>query len=309
MSFSSDIKSELCKCRNADCCAMAQGYGMLLFSRSFDEDDVSVTTENPDVARVFASLMNRLFGCRVVVAEQGAQRKRYKSYLSGKTERRKVMITYFNGMGCDRDTINVDKFNKSCCMSAFLRGVFLSCGTISDPEKQYRLEFVVKSNSLAVDLYGILYRKGMTPYMSTRENSVIVYIKRSEDIEDFLTTIDAPHYSLELMGVKVVKEIRNTENRRTNYEAANIAKTASASLMQCRAIEKLRNAGVLSGLPAQLRDAARLRSENPDSSLSELVTMYESEGESITRSGLNHRLSKLVQLAEELNTERSETNK
>lgn len=303
MSFSSDIKAELCKCSNRDCCARAECYGMIFFSRSFARDDISVLTESHDVAKAFSSLIKRLYGCRVAISEHGSTRKRYKAYLPAEAERRKVLLSLFGGDGAGRDRINSDFINKSCCMSAFLRGAFLSCGTVSDPEKQYRLEFVMKSNAPAVELYGLLYRRGVNPYMSARDRSVIVYIKKSEDIEDLLTAMDAPRYSLELMSVKVVKEIRNTENRKNNFETANIAKTASASVLQCRAVEKLKRSGRLAELSDELADTARLRIENPDASLSQLLELYNAEGGELTRSGLNHRLAKLIKLSEELTDE------
>lgn len=299
MSFSSDIKTELTKIRMADCCSLAECYGMLLFSRSFTENEVSLSVSNLDTAKHFASLMHRCFDCRVVIAEKGKKRKIYKAYIKGEADKIRMLNTYKNGMNCGFDSINHDKLAKECCMSAFLRGAFLAAGSVSNPEKQYRLEFVVKDNNLAVDLYGLLYRKHLNPYMSTRGKSIIVYIKKSEDIEDFLTVIDAPHYSLEMMSAKVVKEIRNTENRRTNYETANIAKAAGAAVTQNEAIKKLKKSGKLVSLSDELKLAAKLRSENPDASLSELVKIINSKGITITRSGLNHRLNKLIELSKE----------
>ncbi len=299
MSFSSDIKTELTKIRTSDCCSLAQCYGMLLFSRSFSNKSVSLSVSNLSAAKCFSSLMHRSFDCRVVIEEKGEKRKIYKAYVKGEADRVRMLNTYKKGMNCDFESINFDKINKDCCMSAFLRGAFLSSGSISNPEKQYRLEFVVKDNQLAVDLYGLLYRKHLNPYMSTRGKNIIVYIKKSEDIEDFLTIIDAPHYSLEMMSAKVVKEIRNTENRRTNYETANIAKTTQAAVTQNEAIKKLEKSGKLALLSKELIEAANLRKENPEASLSELIEIINENGGSITRSGLNHRLNKLIELSKE----------
>lgn len=300
MSFSNDIKTALSKSRMSDCCALAECYGMLLFSRTFSPDDISFTTENSDAAEVFSKLMRRLFDCRIKISQSGNERKRYKAFISGDVDKKRVLNEYTRNMGCNFENINGDKLSKSCCMSAFLRGVFLACGSISDPKKQYRLEFVVKNNSLAVDLYSLLYRRGINPYMSSRGKYVIVYIKKSEDIEDFLTAIEAPKFSLEFIGVSVIKDIRNNENRKNNFETANIVKTSNAALIQTTAIEKLKKDGKLGLLPKELIDIANLRLQNPESSLTELLNIYNSSNKKqLTRSGLNHRISKLIELSKQ----------
>lgn len=300
MSFSSDIKAALSEARMSDCCALAQCYGMLLFSRTFSADDISFSTENKETAEVFSKLMRRCFDCRIKISESGGERKRYKATISGEGDKKRVLNTYTRVMNLNFYNISQDKITKNCCMSAFLRGVFLVCGTVSDPSKQYRLEFVVKNNTLAVDLYSLLYRRGINPYMSARGKYVIVYIKKSEDIEDLLTAIDAPKFSLELIGVTVIKDIRNNENRKNNFETANIAKTSSAAVAQIGAINKLKKEGKLQLLPIELTNIAKLRLENPEASLSELLNLYNSSNpKQLTRSGLNHRLSKLVELSKQ----------
>ena len=299
MSFSMDIKRVLSSVGPSDCCARAECYGMLLFSRTFKNGDVSVTTENAETAECFSRLMRRCFDCRVRITESGETRRRFKAEVTGEGDKKRVQNTYTRVWKCGTDGINRDRITKDCCVNSFLRGAFLSCGTVSDPEKQYRLEFVVKNNSLAVDLYGILYGKGLDPYMSARGKYVIVYIKKSENIEDLLTLMRASDYSLEMMSVKVVKEIRNNANRKNNFETANIAKTASAAVSQREAIKKLKKQGKLELLPDKLRKVAEIRMKYQDASLSELLVILEKNGEVLTRSGLNHRLSKLIELAKE----------
>lgn len=300
MSFSSDIKAALSEARMSDCCALAECYGMLLFSRTFSPDDISFSTENKESADVFAKLMRRCFDCRIIISQSGSARKRYKASIAGEADKKRVFNTYTRSMACNFENINQDKLSKTCCMSAFLRGVFLACGSVSDPQKQYRLEFVVKNNTLAIDLYSLLYRRGINPYMSSRGKYVVVYIKKSEDIEDFLTAIEAPKYSLEFISVSVIKDIRNNENRKNNFETANIAKTSSAALLQTKAIEKLQKDGKLQLLSKELIDIANLRLQNKEASLTELLSIYNSNNKKqLTRSGLNHRLSKLVELSKQ----------
>ncbi len=300
MSFSSDIKAELCKTRMSYCCAFSECYGMLLFSRTSNENDISFSVECLPAAEEFSRLMRRCFDCRIKIESSGDTRKRYKAYISGEGDRERVLNEYLHTLGCNFESMNQDKFSKSCCVSAFLRGVFLACGTISDPSKQYRIEFVVKSNSLAVELYSLLYRRGINPYMSNRGKYTIVYFKKNEDIEDFLTIINVPKYSLEMMGVTVVKEIRNNTNRKNNFETANIAKASAAAVAQKEAIEKLMQSGKLGFLPKELTDIAKLRYENSDLSLSELLELYNrTSSKALTKSGLNHRLTRIVKISEE----------
>lgn len=299
MSFSSEIKAALCRSRTSDCCALAQCYGMMLFSRTFSSGEVSLVSESRETAAAFARLVRRAYDCRVVITEQGDTRKRYRAFVSGEQDTKRVINAYARRYQNEWNAIRFDTLAKDCCMASFLRGVFLACGTVSDPEKQYRLEFVVRNNALAVELYGLLYRRGLTPYLSARGKYVVVYIKKRENISDFLTAAKAPHYAFELFGVTVVKDIRNTENRRNNYETANIAKSSRAAVSQCEAIRALKKTGRLVTLPAELQKAAELRLDHPDASLSELLTLLEESGEVLTRSGLHHRLNKLIALSEE----------
>lgn len=299
MSFSSELKAALCQKSSSDCCTRAQLYGMLLFSRTFSPRDISLSSESKETVEVFARLVRRVLDCYVSISERGETRKRYHGEVLGDAERKRALNAYAKLYQNEFSTVRMETLAKDCCKAAFLRGVFLACGTVSDPEKQYRLEFVVHTNTLAVDLYGLLYRRGLSPYLSARGKYVVVYIKKREDISDFLTAIEAPHYALELLGVTVVKDIRNNENRRNNFETANIAKTSQAAVLQCEAIKILKKQGRFAALPHELSDVAELRIENPDASLSVLLSLLEEKGETLTRSGLNHRLNKLIALSKE----------
>lgn len=299
MSFSSEMKTALAAVHMSDCCAHAALYGMLLFGRTSSHIDLSLLTEHEPTATCYAKLLRRLFDCRVVVEESGKTRKRYKATVSGEPDNVRIMNTYLYQWKGNFDSLNLDLVTKECCMASFLRGVFLACGTMSDPEKEYRLDFAVKNNNLAVDLYGLLYRRGLHPYLSTRGKYVMVYIKKSEDIQDFLALIEAPRFSLEFMSMTVVKDIRNNENRRNNFETANIAKTAGAVAAQLDAIEKLKNSGKWGLIPEQIRLVAEVRDQNPDASLTAMLDLLQQKGITLTKSGLNHRLQKLIALANE----------
>lgn len=185
------------------------------------------------------------------------------------------------------------------CVFAFLRGLFLSVGTMTDPESGYRMEFPMPSKESAEEIAKLLSEVGTEPKTAMRRGKYILYYKESGAIEDLLGLMGAKKAVFDLMNVKIKREIRNNVNRRTNCDAANIKKTVSASEGQIKAIEYLKERGHLESLPDELRTTAILRLENPDASLAALVSLHD---EAISRSGVNHRLSKLVEAAEELRT-------
>ena len=183
-----------------------------------------------------------------------------------------------------------------CCQAAFLRGAFLTCGTAADPQKGYHLEFAVPYQKLANQLYTLLSEVTafpVNPLLASRKGSYVVYWKESGQIEDLLTFLGAAGASMELMQVRMYKEAKNDINRKANFETANMDKTYSASARQIAAIAVLNDVGELSNLPDGLRELARLRLENPEMTLRQL-----GEALGISRSGVNHRLERLLELGE-----------
>ena len=168
---------------------------------------------------------------------------------------------------------------------------------MSDPYKNYHTEFVIRDFTLAIEFYSLLISRGLSPKRSMRGNSTVIYFNQSETIEELLTLMGANRKVLEFIEVQVTKTIRNKENRKSNLEMGNIGKQVDASIVQRNAIDFLSKAGKLETLNDELYSVAVLRKENPDASLSELCKIY---GESITRSGLNHRLKKIIDIAQEL---------
>ena len=181
--------------------------------------------------------------------------------------------------------------------AAFLSGAFLACGAVSDPEKGYRVEFATQHQPLADDLAALLAEYLAPPKRTVRRNDYLLYYKESENIEDLLTYLGAPKSSLELMEVKIVKELRNRVNRATNCETANISKTVNAALSQIEDIRLIEASGGIGSLDEELRELARLRLQNPDMSLRELGQALTSP---ISRSGVNHRLRRISEYAAEL---------
>ena len=280
MSFAADCKQELCMIENKRaCCLKAECYGLLLFSKCFSARESQMVCENAAVARRVAEAAAVSAG---VYAEVRSQ-----------------MIRSF---GHDENDVNLhiheENLQKDCCISAFLRGVFLICGTVTDPQKEYHLEFSTPYLHLAEDLVGILHRvkaAQLSPSIARRKNSYIVYIKESAAIEDFLTLTGAVNSAMDLMQIKMYKETYNNLNRVSNCETANLDKTYSAATKQIAAIALISDKVGLDELPADLREAAVLRLENPEMSLREM-----GERLSISRSGVNHRLRRILEFAEQL---------
>lgn len=304
MSFSSDVKTELCKAAPEPCCLKAECYGMLLFGKSFSSNAVLLKTENNAAAHHAAQLTAEVTGAIVDLSSAIYHRKESKSAFTVSVNEKDQIASILSCFGHTGNEIslriNRANLENDCCTAAFLRGAFLSCGTVTDPQKDYHLEFVVPFMNLAKDLSALIreaYELDIQPGFLNRKGSFVVYIKGSEHVADFLTYMGAGIAAMELMQAKMLKEVRNDVNRKTNFETANIDKTAHAAAAQIIAIEKIVNTVGISKLPEELQELAKLRLRNPEMSLRELG---ETLSEPLSRSGVNHRLQRIVEFAREL---------
>lgn len=303
MSFAGQVKQELCKADGLPpCCEKAECYGFLLLGRSFSPAEISMKTEHPSVARRAAERIAQIAGVVTEVSTRITHRRGEgcTSVLTvpGEPSRRQLLAC-FGHTGQERNLrLNYANLEHPCCAASFLRGAFLSCASVTNPEREYHLEFVAPFMKLAGDLSLLLSQVedlGLSPAITNRKGAFVVYLKESECIADLLTLMGAPQSAMELMQVKMLKEVRNNVNRKMNFETANLDKTAAAAARQLIAIEAIMEHMGLEQLPEDLQEIARLRYENPDMSLRELG---ESLSEPLTRSGVNHRLRRLMELAE-----------
>ena len=298
MSFSSDVKTEITKIENiSSCCFHAQVYGLVLFAH-FSKYNLSITSENSDVFDLYLTYLKEYCGVEPTISDTGT--KKMTAYLRTDAEKAKVFEKFGHMLSETSLRINRANISEECCQSAFLRGVFLACGTVTDPERGYHLEFVVPYKRLCMDFMKFLDELGLNPKYIVRKGNHIVYFKDSESIEDILAIIGAQSASLHIMGIKIEKDVKNTVNRRLNFEMSNINKTVNAANLQVEAIEYIERTSGISSLPDNLQVLARLRLENPEASLSELEKMLD---EPISRSGINHRLNRIIKLAENIKTE------
>ncbi len=299
MSFSQKVKSELSLMTDlSDCCMKAEAYGLLLFGKYYSQTRIGLLTENKNVASAYSYFSKACPDVKPRLTKTKAGNYSLSVTLSRDIEK----IMHYFGHSKQNITLRINRanFEEDCCYASFLRGAFLSCGTIADPMKNYHLEFVIPYMKLTNDFATLLGDMGLTPKIVERGNAYVVYFKDSENIEDFLTLIGAQSSSLELMGVKMMKDVRNKINRQINFETANISRTVNAALTQVTAIEKIEAKKGIDWLPEQLRAIARLRLENPDMSLDEIRIAL---GGEISRSGVNHRLNRLIKIANELDGE------
>jgi DNA-binding protein WhiA len=190
------------------------------------------------------------------------------------------------------------EFNSECPKDTgcFIRGIFIKSGFISPPDANFNLTITL-SEDYVFYVNALLEEAGLEAKVGKRKNKYILYYKESEKIEDFLAFIGASKYSLQIMEQKVINELRGNANRLRNAETANLDRTAKAAAEQCEAISLIITRKEYQKLPAELKECADLRLANPDMSLDELRMQFSSP---ISKSGLNHRLKKLIELAERL---------
>ncbi len=292
MSYTQEIKTELCKIKPPGCCAFAECYGMLLFGRSFTSDNILFVTTSEPAAQLFSSLVGSCFQTAVAISLSGTKRIMYHCTVKSKTACKKIVNHYLNpeSVGSLRDIAK-----KECCCGAFLRGAFISAGVISNPNSRYNLEFTAANAATGDYLEEFFKGIHLNPKRTIRRGIDIIYFRSSADIEACLTKMNAPKYALNFMEVEVYKDVRTRINRRNNCETANISKTVNASLNQRKKIEYLKSIGALQCLPAELVTVGELRINNPEMSLNELCEICP---EKITRSGMYHRLQKLADIAD-----------
>lgn len=300
MTFSEKVKNELALLENKkSCCWKAQAYGMLLYGKSCSEQSICLHTVNKRIADLYADLIVSLTGCILTVTEIGqetnSEKIKYIVEVENEQDRRDILHYFEHDKSMNKAFDEI--VGRECCRHAFLRGAFLSCASITDPNKEYHLEFVSGQHRSADLLFQILQELGISCGKTVRKNSQIIYLKESESIEDLLTYMGAVKSSLELMDIKILKDVRNKVNRVTNCETANIEKTVAASSIQVKSIEWIASRKGLDYLPDELKIVAQLRLNNPELSLSELC---EISGLGLSRSGMNHRLKKIVEVAESL---------
>lgn len=296
MSFSQSVKDELVKTEyESFCCKKSLLYGMSLFGKTFDYNSISLQTENENIARLYSDLLLSLYNIKNEI-KQSIGGRNYTVSVCDKQDCVKL-LKVFDHIEKGSKKINHSVFDCENCRNAFIAGAFLSCGTVSSPEKDYHLEFSVPYFNLSKSLLTLLDEIELKPKYVNRNGYNVVYFKGSESIEDCLYLMGASNAMFEMMNIKIVKDFRNKANRQANCETANISRMVNAVSEQIVAIEKIWSKKGREYLPENLELAAETRYENPDLSLAELASLCNPP---LSKSGLNHRLKRIVEISKEL---------
>lgn len=301
MSFSGDTKAELCRIRiHRSCCARAEACGVLLYCNQFSAQTIKIVTESTDFAKRLPILFRKAFQLSFDQKTASDAFGGKQMFLITNPEKLSHIWDLCGGSigGGIAHHINFAFLEDEHCQLAFLRGAFLSGGSATAPQKGYHLELVTSHYYVNRELIALMLELGYSPKETTRKSNYVTYFKQSELIEDFLTAIGAPVSAMAIMSTKVEKNLRNGINRRVNCDAANADKTVDAAQEQLAAIRVLATNGSMEGLNEKFQEAARLRQENPELSLSDLAVLCEPP---VTKSCLNHRLRKLIALSKDLN--------
>ncbi len=334
MSFSSTIKEELSAqklgarhCRIAETAAMIS-VGGAVFLSDRGRYRLKIQTENRSVARKYFTLLKKTFNIDVGLSirqNMGAKKSRvYLVYVNKHEDAVHILQTVrmWHGAGstggavsgaestgsaasgaenagvggavCRPDGLVVQQ---TCCKRAFLRGAFLAAGSVSDPKKFYHLEFTCADKAAAEQIRSLLTAFDLDARIIPRKKYFVVYLKEGDQIADALNVMGAHNALMAMENVRIMKDMRNTVNRKVNCETANIHKTVSASVRQIEDIRYIRDSIGFGELPETLAQMAQIRLDHPDATLKELGMLLTPQ---VGKSGVNHRLRKLCEIAGEL---------
>ena len=298
MSFSGSVKEELAAhVSTARHCQLAELAALLLFGGGVCDGGrhLCLDTENDAVARKCFTLLRKTFNIETVM------RGRQRLVPDDEMERRVIEALYLaeekDGKIVLTRTVNTLLIKNSCCARAWLRGAFLSVGSMSDPRKSYHLEFVCDEKAQAVQLQAVLLEFQIEARIIGRKKYQVVYLKEGAGIVDLLNVMGAHVSLMELENMRILKEMRNSINRRVNCETANISKTVTAAGRQIEDILLIRDRYGFENLPDNLRQMAEVRLEYPDAALKELGGYLEPV---VGKSGVNHRLRRLSEIADKI---------
>lgn len=298
MSFASNVKAEMCRpAIGKKCCAVAECFGVLLFGNTFSGSMIKVVTENPDFAERLPKLFKRAFHMNFDVLPEELGGGKFVFQITDPAKIAEVFDTFgFSARQSVSLHVNYGILEDDCCRASFVRGAFLAGGSVTDPEKRYHLELTTSHQKVARETDALLLDMGYEAKLTGRNGSTVLYFKQSEIIEDFLTLLGAPVCAMDVMQAKMEKDLRNGVNRRVNCETANLTKVVDAAQEQIAAIRHLQELELLDNLPEKLKQSAQLRLDNPEATLQELADMMDPP---VSKSAMNHRMRKLLQLSKE----------
>ena len=306
MSFSSDMKKELAIVKpEKDCCGLSELCGLYQSMGSLSllgrgKVNVQLTNESLAVCRRAYTLLvqtlrltpqihyvsnARFGGTRKCVLTLGPIQSPVLMHALGMMDKKP------DGSYSFRSATPRMALTRQCCMKAYLRGVMLGGGTMTNPEHSYHLELPCRDSDMQAMMAKSMQRVGLPIKLGVRREHTFLYLKQIEQIIDFLTAVGAHTSVMQIEDLRVKRQVMGTVNRAMNCDSANLQKQMDASRTQIESIQRLRDEGTLATLPPSLQEIAHLRLDNPDATLLELGALLDPP---IGKSGVNHRMRRLL---------------
>lgn len=313
MSFSGMVKEELSKqISTARHCNIAETAALLNACGKITADGtLRMQTENSAVIRKYFTLLKKTFNIEteIAVRESRQMKKGHVYFVELKEDRQIHALLLGTKLSVDRadgETLYLENSlitQQTCCKRAFIRGAFLASGSMSDPEKAYHFEIVCPDEGKAGQLQRLIRSFHIDAKVVQRKKSHVVYVKEGAQIVDMLAVMEANVALMNLENIRIVKEMRNSVNRKVNCEMANINKTVNAAVKQIEDIKLIESKMGFHNLNEGLAEIAELRLQYPEATLKELGMMLNPQ---VGKSGVNHRLRKLSSIADELRANKEE---
>lgn len=278
MSFAGEVRRECAAITGrATHCQKAELRG--IYEGCRHENPFKIRTESLTIQEKCISLVKKAYRLEPEVDLGGPER---------------IVFMRTGGSRIEADLMNEQVLERDCCKRAYLRGMFLAAGTITNPNESYHLEIVARTEELADRIRELLCGYELEARITRRKNHPVLYIKEGQKVGDFLNIVGAHQALMEFENARIVREMRGQINRRVNCETANIGKTISASARQLADIRYIEETVGLGSLPENLQEIAKARLNYPDVSLQELGEKLEPP---VGKSGVNHRLRKISEIA------------
>lgn len=304
MSFSQEVKNEILRRKlTKPCCTQAAAYAVACFGKYFDDRGIVLQTENEGVALFAKKVYSRCGIKGEVLRKERPAGPVFEFSVKAPTEVERA-LTLFGHTGRE-PALRIRPENLKCqqCVQAFLSAAFLCCGTVTDPEKGYNLEFLSTRHYLSQQLEALLAEHEFHPHRALRKGANTVYIKAADHIEDLLTFMGASGAAMRIMNQRMYNEMRNKTNRLSNCETANMGKSVQAAVQVQLAIQILEKAGALCTLPEPLQQTAKLRMRYPDLPLAKLAQKFDPP---VSKAGLSHRLKRIQEAAQRVQRQADE---
>jgi DNA-binding protein WhiA len=306
VSFASEMKNELTRIEVDDDCAKAELSALIRMNGNLSISNqqfvINVQTENAAIARRIFSLIKKCFGVEVeLLVRKKMKLKKNNIYISRIKVKAKEILDELGILqdGMFKQEIDKSILKNDICKRSYLRGAFLAGGSVNNPEtSSYHLEIFSLYEEHSADLTALMNQYELNSKQLERKKGYISYLKEAEKISDFLSLIGGYQALLKFEDVRIIRDMRNSVNRLVNCETANLNKTVSAAMKQVESIQLIDKEIGIDNLPDRLREVARLRIDNQDVSIKELGEMV-STGK-ISKSGINHRLRKLNEMADKI---------